>query len=204
MLDQLLASLPKTFIAIVVMVIGLLLIRQYDPPRTICDAQMELFRESQKKFLYPEPGSGMIKKSALVKTLFEHCKQNNSPGGCFEFFELLKKMSVDLSAVPEQCSEAVGEEEPIKKWLKESLKLMVLMAWGSKAPASYNLKRGWYDASELTLFCGLRRHVIRIYGQDDFAKWQEAILSSVPDADKLDRNQVWQRNLLSTPCDLYR
>jgi len=204
MLDQLLGSLPKTFVAIVAMVIALLLIRQYDPPRTICDAQLELFRDSQKKFLYPEPGSGVIKKSALVKSLFEHCKQNNGPGGCFEFFELLKKMSVDLQNVPEQCSEAIGDEEPVKAWLKPTLKLMVQMAWGSKAPASYIQKNGWYDASELTLFCGLRRHVIRIYGQEDFAKWQEGLMASMPDADKLDRSQVWQRNLLSTPCDLYK
>ena len=203
-INNLLTTLPKTVIAITIMVLALLFFRQVDPPRTICDAQLELFRESQKNFLYPPAGERAIKKAAVVKTLFEECNHDNSPGGCFEYVQGLKKMAVDLQNVPEHCAEAIGEEPEVKAWLKPSLKLMVQMAWGSRAPASYLQKNGWFDASELTLFCSLRRHVIRIYGSESYSQWQEQSLTSLPGAEKLDRNQNWQRNILSTPCEIYK
>lgn len=203
-IHNILMVVPKWLVALVIMVAALLFIRQADPPKTICDAQIELFRESQKNFLYPPPGDRVIKKQAQIKTLFDECGNDNSPGGCFELFQGLKKMSFDLQNVPEQCAEAIGDEPEVKRWLLKSLKLMVQMAWGARAPASYLQKNGWYDASELTLFCGLRRHMIRIYGNEEYASWQEANLASMPGAEKLDRSQNWQRNILSTPCELYR
>jgi len=204
LINNLLNTLPKTFIAITIMVLALLFFRQVDPPRTICHAQIEIFRESQKFFLYPAAEEKEIKKPTLVKTLFDECTNDNSPGGCFEFFQGLKKMAVDLANVPEQCAEAIGEEPEVKGWLKKSLKLMVQMAWGSRAPASYLQKNGWFDASELTLFCGLRRHVIRIYGSENYSQWQEQNMTALPGAEKLERNQNWQRNILSTPCEIYK
>jgi hypothetical protein len=203
-MDQFLASLPKSFIAIVAIVITLLVLRQWDPPRTVCDTQIEYFKDAQKKFLYPESTSSEVKKQALVKTLFETCNNENNPGGCFEYFESIKKMLTDLKNVPEQCSEAIGEVPEVQQWTWKTLRLMVQMAWGPKPPISYIQKNGWFDSSELSLYCGLRQEAIRIYGREKYGEWQEQMLQSMPGAEKLDRNQIWQRHLLSTPCDLYK
>lgn len=204
-MDQVIASLPKAFVAIVVLSLGLFFLRQVQPPVTICDAQMEIFKDSQKKFLYPqESENSAIKKSSLAAKLFEQCSNDNRPGGCFEFFENLKKMTIDLGNIPEQCIEAAGGQDEIRTWLWKPLRLMVQMAWGSRAPASYLQKNGWFDSSEITLFCSLRRHAKRLYGAEEFAQWQEGLLKELPDADKMNREAVWQRNLLSTSCDLYR
>ena len=167
---------------------------------------MELFRDSQKKFLYRQPSEASIKKVVLVKTLFDECSNDNSPGGCFELFQNLKKMLADLQNIPEECAETAGAEPEVEKWLWQALKLMIDMAWGPKPPQSYMQKKGWFDSSELTLYCGLKHHAIRIYGQKTFSEWQEKILVSMPNPDKipLDRTQAWNRSLLSTQCELYR
>jgi hypothetical protein len=202
--DQFIASLPKTLLAIIVLVSGLFLIRFLQPPKTICDAQFELFRDSQKQFLYPGPVVNDIVKSTMVSREMELCKTDNSPGGCFELFQSLKKMSIDLYNIPEQCAEAAAAEKEIQEWLWRSLKLMVQIAWGERPPVSYTQKNGWFDSSELSLFCSLRRESIRIFGNEVYRNWQEGMLSSMPQAEKLTRDQVWGLSLLSTPCDLYR
>lgn len=205
MLDQLLSSLPKTVLAIGVMIIALVVFRQIQPPRSICDAQIEIFRDSQKKFLYASvPNSEGIALPSNIKRFTDVCKGDNSPGGCFELFLGLRKMAVDIKNIPDQCAEKASEEPEIDNWLWKSLKLMVQIAWGDRAPASYLQKNGWYDASEVTLFCDLRRQAIRIYGNERFSEWQETALKDLPKAEQFSREQVWQRNILSTACDLYR
>jgi hypothetical protein len=202
--DQFLNSLPKTVLAIGVMIVGLFLIRQLQPPRTICDTQLESFRETQKTFLYSTTTLSGITKLSEVKRLTELCKQDNSPGGCFELFLGLRKMTADLKNIPDQCAEAAAGEKAITNWVWSSMKLMVQMAWGDRAPASYIQKNGWYDTSELTLFCNLKNQALRLYGQDEFKRWQQQALTDLPKADELGWDQVWQRNILSTPCELYR
>jgi len=203
-MDQFINSLPKTLVAIVAMVVGLLVMRAINPPTTICDAQLELFRDSQKKFLYPDAAVNGITKSSMIRQFVDTCKASNTPGACFELFQGLKKMAVDLGNIPEQCAEATGDEKQLTDWLWSSLRLMTLIAWGDKPPANYLQKSGWFDSSELSLFCELRRQSIRIYGNDTFRNWQETQLKSFPLAENLTREQVWSLSILSTPCDLYR
>ena len=176
-MDQLLSSLPKTVIAIGAIIIGFILMRINDPPRTICDLQMELFRESQKKFLYTGTDAG---KPSVAQEAYGICKNDNSPGGCFEYFEKLKKLTVDLNNIPEQCATTAASDEKIQLWMQKSLTLMVEMAWGERAPASYMQKNGWFDGSEIALFCDLKRSTIRIFGDETYAEWREQILTSKP------------------------
>ena len=203
-MDQFLASLPKTVIALSAMVLALFLFRQISPPVTICQAQMDLFRDSQKNFLYAPKITNGLERIARIDQVIKSCKVDNSPGGCFELFVGLKKVSVDMHNIPEQCAEEAGEEKEIKGNIWKTLKLMVQMAWGERAPASHMQKNGWYDTSEISLYCELRRHAIRFYGKDEFNRWQEEMLKGMPKSENLTREQVWPRSILSTPCDLYR
>lgn len=203
-MDRFFESLPNSLKALGIMIAALVVIIIMNPPVTVCDAQMQIFRESQKNFLYPPPAEGGVRIPAQVKTLMDNCVNDNSPGGCFDLFVGLKKMVVDLRNIPEQCAEKAGEEPEIKAWLWRSLKLMVQIAWGDRAPASYMQKNGWFDTSEVTLFCNLKRHAVRLYGKDRFAQWQEEMLRNMPKAEGLTREQIWPRSILSTPCDAYR
>ena len=84
------------------------------------------------------------------------------------------------------------------------MKLMVLSAWGDRGPASYYQKNRWFDSSEVVLFCSLRKAAIRFWERENYDRWQEDMMNSLPGADKLTRAERYQRSLLSTPCEMYR
>lgn len=204
MLDQFIASLPKTVLALIVILIGFVAIVAYDPPRTACDSQLELFKLQQKDFLYgPESHAGSS-SPPLAKAMFAQCQDANSPGGCFEFFIRLKKMNDDLDLLPKQCSEAAASDDQLQNWIFKSLKLMAQISWGDRGPASANHRDGWFDASDLGLYCGLKKHATQIYGIEKMDAWRDGVLGSLPEAEKLDHDSVYQRSLLATPCEAYR
>ena len=191
-------------VAIGAILIGFALMVMYDPPRTVCDAQLEIFRDSQKSFLYVRSTDGPITAPSRIHELYDLCKGDNSPGGCFEYFEGLKKFAVDLGNIPNECAEKAGAESEINTWLKKSMKLMAEIAWGERAPASYTDKHAWFDSSEVVLFCELKKSANRIYGIEVMDKWREELFTQLPEAEKLNREQIWQKSIMSTSCDAYR
>ena len=114
MLDQFIASLPKTVLALIVIVVGFVAIVAYDPPRTVCDSQVELFKQQQKDFLYGNDGTTGSKQAAFATPMYSRCQEANGPGGCFELFMRLKKMNQDLDLVPKQCAEAIASDDTIE------------------------------------------------------------------------------------------
>lgn len=202
-MDQFFASLPKTVLALGAIIVGFLLIVLNDPPHTVCDTQLEIFKESQKIFLFERSNKG-IKTPPEIKEKFAICQRENSPGGCFELFEKLKKLHVDLRNIPAECSEAVGSLGEVRKWLFSSLELMAQIAWGSKAPSSYTQRHSWYDASDVALFCDLKAQAVKIYGNATFEKFRESVIQTFPGASGMARDQVWQRTIFATQCDNYR
>jgi len=201
MLDQILNSMPKTVLAILAIIIGFFVIVQSDPPRTVCGSQLELFQQQQKEFLY---GGTQNSKQPLANKYYSVCKESNSPGGCFEFFLRLKKLNQDLESVPSQCSEEFAQEDTLKSWIMKSMKLMTDISWGDRGPASVTRKNAWFDASDLSMFCDLKKHATRIYGVEVLDQWRESTLSSLPEAEKLDHESLYQKSLISTPCEAYR
>jgi hypothetical protein len=65
-------------------------------------------------------------------------------------------------------------------------------------------KTGWFDSSEIVLYCSLRRNVTSMYGQEYLRGWIEEQLKTLPQAETMRREDVWQRSILSTSCDAYR
>ncbi len=203
MLDQLLNSLPKTVIAIVAIVIGFVVIVASDPPRTTCDTQLELFQQQQSEFLGGKDASGKTRKASIAK-LYSICQESNSPGGCFEYFLRLKRLNQDLDLIPKQCSETVAQDSNLKGWVLKSMKLMTEISWGDRGPASITRKNAWFDASDLSMFCALKKNATQIYGVEAMDTWREVTLSNLPEAEKVDRESLYQKSLISTPCEAYR
>jgi hypothetical protein len=201
--DEFFSKAPKIFIAIISIVAGLGLIVAIDPPATICQAQIEIFSRTQKSFLYESKEKGIV-RPALIKVLLKECQDGASPGSCFEFFDHLRKLSIDLENIPRNCSEAVGDESGVKNWLKKSLKVIVQLAWGERAPESQIQRNGWLDNSDIALYCSLRARIIQIYGNGNFIEWRDGVLSSLPNAMDLGVEDRWQRSLFSIPCDSFR
>jgi hypothetical protein len=201
MLDQFFSSLPKTVLALMAIAVGFLVIVLSDPPRTVCDSQMELFKRQQQEFLYGVEDS---KKPALAKSMYSRCQDGNGPGGCFEYFLRLKKMNQDLELIPKQCAETVATDDLLQTWIFKSMKLMAQISWGDRGPASVSRRTAWFDASDLSMFCELKRHALQIYGVEKMDEWREGVLGSLPEAEKMSHDSLYEKSLLSTSCEAYR
>jgi hypothetical protein len=203
-MDRFIASLPKTLLALIVLGIGYALIIYSDPPKTPCDEHLMSFRRSQREFLYGRPSSSEEALPPAVKRLYEKCLTDNSPGGCYEYFERLRKFSIDLRELPKQCAEAVANERQVQGWLFKSMKLMAQIAWGDRGPSSISHKYSWFDSSEVSLFCALKKNAVTNFGQEAVDEWGRATVSELPGTEGIAADLVFQKSLLSASCEGYR
>lgn len=194
------STLPKTLIAFVVIAIGFALMVFNDPPKSMCDSQLGLFQQGQAEFIY---GRNTLPRP-LAPELFVKCKSANTPGGCFELFQRLKKLSDDLESVSHQCSEAVAVDPALRGRLEASLKLFAKISWGDRGPASGTKKNAWLDSNDLALFCGLKKNSTRLYGVEVTDQWRKDALVALPETEKLDADQLFENSIYSTSCDSYR
>lgn len=198
-MDEFLRRAPRTLLALVAIVIGYALIIGFNPPRTVCDEQIDVFRTSQKAFLNP---SGKIVTKSMATELFELCKADNGPGGCFDYFLNVRGMVDGLERIPKNCASTVAKDPLIQKWLFKSLTLMAQIAWGESSQGVYvSRKHSWLDAADLRLFCRMKILATRIYGEDGFQGFREGVIADLPGAKELSREQKWTRSIFSSPCD---
>ncbi|MDX9731051.1 MAG: hypothetical protein RBT63_04710 [Bdellovibrionales bacterium] len=199
-MDEFLRRAPRTLLALGALLVGFILIIAFNPPRTVCDEQLDLFRASQRMFLGAQ--SQKVTKS-LADEQFDLCKADNGPGGCFDFFLNLRGMVDGLERIPRTCAETVGAEPTIQKWLLRALTLFAQVAWGESTTGSYytSRKHGWLDAADFRLFCRMKTMAVRLYGDDSFHVFRESVLNSLPGADKMTREQKWSRSIFSSSCE---
>ena len=198
-MDEFFRRAPRTLLALVAIVIGYALIIGFNPPRTACDEQLDMFKVSQKAFL-SRPSEKVSRSTA--DELFELCKSDNGPGGCFDFFLNARGMVDGLERIPKNCAEVVSADDLIKKWVLKSMTLITQIAWGDSTTGVYiSKKHGWLDAADFRLFCRLKTVATRFYGADGFEQYRESLIASLPGADKMSREQKWSRSIFSSPCD---
>ncbi len=202
-MEQLLASLPARVIAIGAIIIGLILILINDPPRTICDTQLEVFKEAQQRFLFKSETNGISRTPDIEKQL-ETCRGSAGPGGCFELFEKLKRLLADLENVPKQCSKAASGFAEVRRAIYESARVMTLMAWGDRAPVAYTQRYGWFDSSDIALFCRIKHQAVILYGKEQWEQFRGAVARELPQANTLNPEQIWQRSIFSTSCQGFK
>lgn len=172
-------KIPKQLIVIVAILGGVLLVFFGQAPHSPCDSQKEIFLESQKGLLFPK----IEKKQRLPAQYFrfaDSCKTVLMPGSCYELFALLKKTLRDVQAAPQDCSEQFSEIPELKRAIRESIGVMVEIAWGKHTPEEGQQKFGWLEISDLALFCQLKRNYIKIFGQDQFDDLKMKVLSQLP------------------------
>jgi len=201
-MDKFLAQFSKNALAVMAITGGIIFIILADPPRSICHAQIEVIKEAQKKFLYPDENS-KIAKTTKYQAQRDRCKGSNNPGGCYEFFQNIKALLQDFNAVSNECGSAIGRVSEINKALWEPAELLVRLAWGEKPPPSYHEKFGWLDAADINLFCKLKARLSYVYGEPAWNNFRERMMNELPGAKDLTRNQVWEMALLSENCSRY-
>lgn len=201
-MDQIMSLIPKWLLAVLVIGGGIVAIILYDPPHTVCESQLDVFRDAQKRFLFQYK----VKKKTEVpkyRMLVDQCKMTNDPGGCYELFQETRMMLNDLKSVPTECMPKAGEIREVKTALWEVTELMLRLAWGEKPPNAYREKFHWLDTADVSLYCGLKQAVIASYGDNAWDAFRVKISRSLPGADKLSDNDVWQKTLFSENCAAY-
>lgn len=196
------ARLSKTTLAILVIGAGIIFIILTDPPHTICDAQKELFIQTQTPFIYLD-AKDKTTKTTIFENLTGQCKLANSPGGCYELFARMRRLLEDLDNAPSECNGKIATEFKTKAAIMSTLELMVKLAWGAKPPQTYYEKFGWLDTADMSLFCRLKSRAIESFGESAWSSFQEKFFQSLPGAKELARQNVWQNMILSENCKRY-
>ena len=201
-MGKLFSILPKSVIATLAIAAGIAFIIMSEPPHTICDSQLEVFKKAQQKFLFLD-----TKKKAIKTTQFEYlrdfCMAANNPGGCYELFQDLKMMLKDLSTVPSDCNSKVGDVPEVKRAIWKANDLLVRLAWGEKPPSTYFQKFGVLDKADISLFCQMKAKAIEFYGESEWESFREKIFKDLPGAQSLARNQIWEMSIISENCSRY-
>jgi hypothetical protein len=197
-----LKSLPKTAFVTLILSVGVLYIVLSDPPKNICDAQIDQFDLINVGLLSPNP-KDPSHKTSKYQDLFAVCKDTKSPGGCYELFSNLKVIIKNARTVSPECFGKLSGHKAFSDSIWSSLDLIARLAWGDKAPEYAQQKLNWFDAADTNLFCSLKQTAEDVYGKDRFASFQEEYFKALPGADKLVRDEAWKRMIFSLACESY-
>lgn len=201
-MDRWLAQIPKFWLITGSLIIGILFIVLTDPPKGVCDAQMEVFKKNQKDFLYLDEKKEFIKTTGFDRQI-DRCKSTNAPGGCYELFEKTRKFLADVDAIPRECLDHVKSESVIGATITKMFDLFINIAWGTKPPQLYNEKFKWLDSSDLALFCRIKSAYDLVLGSEALARKRESYFEELPGAKDLPRQKAWEAMLLSENCGRY-
>lgn len=216
-------SVSQSWVVFLVLVGGVLILFLFQRPHSVCDSQIEIFKESQRGQIYPQEIKGGQSRLGPYSRYIGGCRSGNSAGACYDLFMLLKRLLRDFDLVPRQCLVEMAEVENVKAILSENIELLVLLAWGQEPPEPNSSKRfGWLEAPDFSLFCNLKRKYISIFGEEAFDSLRLAIQNKLPGevtvfregicvncedpraaVETLGAEQTWLRSIFSLRCEQY-
>jgi hypothetical protein len=215
------SKIPQNLLVAVVFVVGISLFFVVQRPYSVCDAQKQTFMDAQKGKLFSYEVKGQ-KKSAQLGKLLESCKLGASPGACYELFSTLKSVVRDLGAAPTNCFADFSDLAPLQKALTETLELLAIFAWGQQPPGQGPDKYGWLEASDIHLFCNLKKFYLQIYGSESYESLIASTQKKFPGeaiavvdgrclncenrktaTQVFSKEEIWVRSLYSVRCDQF-
>lgn len=164
---------------VVALIAGIAAIIATNPQYTACQAQTEIFQKSVTQEIYGRRGQRMG-FSPKVAGQISSCKQGNGPGGCFELFRTLRKVMRELRQFDESCNADLAAIGEVRAAIQSPMGLMVQVAWGEQPPESTEKRYGWFEASDVALFCQLRESYLRLYGEEEFTNFRMQVMSTLP------------------------
>lgn len=203
MLDQLIMKFPPWFVAVVVLAVFVVGLYVFNPPTTVCDVQMDVFKRAQRSFL-ATTGRGSVQLRSEIDRSIRQCLEGNSPGACLDLFRGMGRLATDLEAVQSQCVAAVGEVPGVRAAVLRSAEVMVQVAWGDAGPMSQAGRASWLDTADVAVFCRLRRAATAIVGREAFEAWQQSVLGKLPGFSKLQREDALSKTLFAVNCESFR
>ena len=205
MVDYIFRNFSKIWIAMVLLGVSIFFILLNDPPHSLCDSQLETFKEQQKHMLYPrekKKRSTIKFKATKVSTLIKNCQETRSLGDCGVLFHTIGKIHLDLVNSGERCISKIFARPEVRQALQKTLELMSQLAWGEVPPESISEKYGWLDSSQMVLFCKVQE-LLKTQLKEDWPGFRETLMMSLPSESALDRRTRWRKSLFSINCNMY-
>lgn len=202
-MKNLLSAMPQWMLALLVLAGGVAVLLLFDPPVSVCRAQMEALDLRLVPFLKPDPKRKLKTKTGFQSS-YEVCLSGNSPGACRELFDGTRKTLAELTTLDNECWPQVSSAAEIMKLFKDVVQLMSQIAWGEKAPADRIDKLAWFDAYHLNTFCDVKKTFIRVSGEPAWNEMALTQIQTLPQAGQLDSQEAWARSLFSVSCAQYR
>jgi hypothetical protein len=196
-----LEELPRPMLIFIVLFLGAAFFFIANPPRTICDVQVDVFRENQSGYIFPK-GKKQTSISSLYKRSLSQCELGNTLGACLEYFSTLRQFTKDLGAVQRECLAEVIEVKETKEALGVGIKTLAMLAWGEEPPdLSAPNRYGWLEMAELAVYCDLKNIFIRKSGEDVWNNWTTQLIGDLPGANKIPFDDAFMRSLFSLRCE---
>jgi hypothetical protein len=201
-MKKIIDAIPRFLLGPLAVIIGIFYFVQSDPPKTICDTQFEIFKEEKdiKKYIYSYK-SKSVEISAEIKRDIERCQNTNSPGGCFDWMEGLKRVLHVSRNLPAKCRDRMDELKPYQGWLTQSLFVFSQISWNNSTIVRKGL-HNWLEDDDILLFCRLKSEYIRLFGAEAYKKQEMALLQLLQKEKKMPAQQAWPRTVLSYRCPI--
>jgi hypothetical protein len=196
-----LQRVPKLLVGFVVISAVLIFMVFNDPPKTLCDIQMQEINKSlQDGFFLVNKRAGNFE--AGLKSAYQNCLNSNSMGGCHDMFSRFDYLEGMVRTIPSECG-AHASTAKIQSYLHRGLRLLAMIAWGDQPPINKYNKTNWLDASDIGLFCRLKRQYLRLYGSENYKVFFTSVIAKLPDSATLTQKDRWELSLFSYPCQGY-
>ena len=200
-LNQLLVSLPKAIIAVVLIAAGIIFIVANDPPHTFCRTQIENFKDAQIGILYKDSNI-KTRTKPLLEVLVDTCKKYSAPGSCYGLFSKIRVFVQDFKLVSGDCRQEFSSLSKVRKTLFGVYGLMIRLAWGDAPPKHYN-KLAWLSTVDVSLFCVLKERIIRLYGKEALLSLERKTFKLLPGAENMNEDNIREVSLVSENCARY-
>lgn len=225
-MEDFIKNTPKPLLALIVLVGAVVFFMLANPPHTICDTELEVLKQSQKGNIFPTVitvQKVQQKIPAQINQAKEACQIGNSAGSCYEYFEDLKSIAVDIGKASSQCTQQLFEVPEVRQALKDGVEVMVRIAWESQPPDPGFARFNWLQETEIAVFCRIRNIYERSVGQEAWDQLRRNIYAKLPgeapqpktEPDQIvaeprpapltmSEQDIWNRSLFSVRCESYR
>lgn len=226
LMENFINSMPKPVLALLILGGAIVFFLFAQPMHTICDTQIEALRHTQNGKIFPATVKVKTKNQKIPPKLAqakETCQLGNSAGSCFEYFNLLKELAVDIGNGASECTTQLFEVAEVNRALVDGVEVMARIAWGAQTPELSWNRSGWMQESELAIYCRIKNIYVRAQGQEAWVSLQRSIMLKLPgepmpietDPNKavaepkkalqmMKEEEVFSRSIFAVRCEAYR
>ena len=192
-------SIPKFLLVVLLLFSGVLLVILYDPPQSVCDLQMEVYKENNQAFLFPSKKSE--KSMSHFQSSIKDCQKNNTPGGCYTLFSYVYRLIRSFRSVDSECHTKLTQLKEVQEAMFETYKLFIAISWGEGPTDDLSNPLAWLSLNDVKTFCQVQNKINHYYGVETLSLLENQVLQGLESAQNM--NILKKFSVLSENCLRY-